>query len=54
MSRVWGMPIVLTVLSLVGLVTGLLADGAADVVSWIGLGVPAAVATWHLVRGMSS
>ena len=50
--QIWGMPIVLTVLSSVGLVIGLLADGLADVVAYVGLGIPIVVAGWHVVRAM--
>lgn len=44
--RLWGMPIVLAVLSAVGLLFGLLGDGWWDAVSWIGLGVPVLVCAW--------
>jgi hypothetical protein len=50
--RVWGMPIALTVLSSVALVIGLLADGVADVVADVGLGIPVVVAGWHVVRAL--
>ena len=51
--QIWGMPVLLTVTSSAALVIGLLADGLADVVAYVGLGVPAAVAAWHLVRAAS-
>lgn len=38
--RVWGMPILLAVISLGGLISALVGDGVWDVVSWIGLGIP--------------
>jgi len=38
---VWAYPIVLTLLSLVGLLSALIGDGVWDWVSWISLGVPA-------------
>jgi hypothetical protein len=44
--RVWPVPIVLGILACIGLVAALVADGFWDVVSWIGLGVPVAVALW--------
>jgi hypothetical protein len=44
--RIWPVPIALGVLTSVGLVAALVADGFWDVVSWIGLGVPVAVALW--------
>ena len=48
--QVWGMPVVLTITSSAGLVVGLLADGAADVVACVGLAVPIAIAAWHAIR----
>jgi len=50
--QIWAMPIVLTVLSSVALVIGLLADGLADVVAYVGLGIPVVVAGWHVIRAM--
>src|SRR5262249_6288473 len=38
--QIWGAPIALAVLSVVGLVSGMLADGLADVVSWLALATP--------------
>jgi hypothetical protein len=46
----WGMPILLGVLTAIGLVAGLLGDGWWDLVSVVGLGTPVAVATWHIVK----
>lgn len=46
--RVWPVPIVLAVLSALGLVAALLGDGFADVVSWIALGVPLVVVVGHV------
>lgn len=45
--RLWGWPLVIGLASGSGLVTALLADGWADWWSWIGLGLPLAVAAWH-------
>jgi hypothetical protein len=42
--RIWKMPVLLGVSTTVGLVAALLADGAGDVLSWLALGLPAAVA----------
>ena len=44
--RLWGAPIVLGVVSAVGLVAAPLGDGAYDAVSWLGLGLPVAVSLW--------
>jgi len=46
----WGMPILLGVLTAVGLVSGLLGDGWWDVVAVIGLAAPVAVGTWHMFK----
>jgi len=46
----WGMPILLGVLTAVGLVAGLLGDGWWDVVAVIGLGAPVAIGAWHMFR----
>ncbi len=44
--RIWPIPIALAILSCVGLVAALVADGVWDAVSWIGLGTPVAVVLW--------
>ncbi|MGO4475315.1 hypothetical protein AB4Z32_03585 [Massilia sp. 2TAF26] len=44
----WGMPILLGVLTAVGLVAGLLGDGWWDVAAVICLGIPVAVGAWHI------
>ena len=49
--QVWGAPIALGVLSAVGLVSALLADGLGDVVSWIALATPIGVALRYGTRG---
>jgi hypothetical protein len=46
----WGMPILLGVLTAVGLVAGLLGDGWWDLVSVAGLGMPVAVGMWHMFK----
>ena len=46
MNRLWTWPIVLGVLTCVGLASALLGDGAWDALSWLTLGVPVAVAGW--------
>lgn len=47
---VWGMPILLGVLTMVGLVSALLGDGIWDTVSAFALGTPVAVGAWHGLR----
>ena len=46
----WGMPIVLGVLTLAGLVAGLLGDGVWDALSVAALAVPVAVGGWHAFK----
>ncbi len=48
--KLWGMPVLLGVLTAIGLVAGLLGDGWWDLVSVAGLGVPVLVAAWHIAR----
>lgn len=47
--RVWTVPIIVAIASLVGLVSGLLGDGVLDWIAWFGLGAAVAVLTWALV-----
>ena len=47
---VWGMPILLGVLTSIGLVSALLGDGIWDLVSAFALGAPVAVGAWHGLR----
>ncbi|WP_428264832.1 hypothetical protein [Haliangium sp.] len=44
--QVWGAPIAIGGVSLIGLSAALLADGMWDVVSWLALTVPVAVGLW--------
>ena len=44
--RIWPIPIALGILTCIGLLAALLADGLWDAVSSIGLGVPLAVGVW--------
>jgi hypothetical protein len=48
--RLWGWPLLLAVVTLVGLVSALLGDGVLDAVAWAGLGLPLALGAWHLLR----
>jgi len=48
--RLWGAPIVLGVLSAIGLLAALLGDGLYDAVSWLGLGLPVAASLWYGLR----
>ncbi|QAY76322.1 hypothetical protein [Sphingosinicella sp. BN140058] len=46
---VFAIPIVLALLSLAGLVVGLIGDGLYDLVSWIALAAPIIAIGWALV-----
>lgn len=48
--KLWGMPILLGVLTALGLVAGLLGDGWWDMVAVTGLGAPVLAGTWHIAR----
>jgi hypothetical protein len=48
--RVWTMPIVLGVLTSIGLVSALVSDDAGDVLSWLTVGAPVGVILWYLPR----
>lgn len=52
--RLWGVPIVLGVLTAIGLVAALLGDGFLDYVSAVALGVPVVLGTWHSLRRQES
>lgn len=47
---IWTAPIVLGVLTIIGLVSALLGDGVWDAVSALALGAVAAVGGWHGLR----
>lgn len=47
----FGIPILLGVLSTVGLISALLGDDIWDALSWIALGVPCAVILWYWFGG---
>lgn len=52
--KLWAWPIALGLLSVGGLVGGLVADGWGDAWAWIGLGIPVLVLGWHLRRHRAS
>jgi hypothetical protein len=54
LRTLWGMPILLGVLTAVGLVAGLLGDGWWDVVAVTSLGVPVLAGAWHMFKPASS
>lgn len=49
-TRIWAMPILLAVLTVIGLVAALLGDGVWDLVSAVTLGAPVAAALWYGLR----
>ena len=49
--HLWAMPILLGVLTTIGLISALLGDGIWDVVSAFALGAPVVVGAWHSLRG---
>jgi hypothetical protein len=48
--RLWGVPVLLGMLTTVGLVAALLGDGFWDMVSGVTLGVPVLLGIWHSLR----
>jgi hypothetical protein len=49
-SQIWGVPILLGVLTTIGLVAALLGDGIWDLVSSVTLGAPVLVGAWYSLR----
>ena len=47
---VWGMPILLGILTIIGLVSALLGDGIWDTVSAFALGTPVLAGAWYGLR----
>lgn len=46
----WGVPILLAILTALGLASALVGDGVWDGVSALALGTPVAVGAWYAVR----
>ena len=51
--QIWGMPIVLGLLTAFGLLSALLGDGIWDALSWVALAIPVLVIIWHIARSQS-
>lgn len=49
-SHIWGMPLLLGAVSLVGLLSALLGNGVWDVVSWLALGFSNGIVLWYVIR----
>lgn len=45
--KIWFWPSVIGLLSLAGLVVGLIYDDLGDVFAWFSLGIPVAVSAWY-------
>lgn len=48
--QIWGIPTLLGVVSLVGLVAALVADGVGDALSWVALTIPVVISVWGFRR----
>jgi hypothetical protein len=48
--RLWGAPIMLAILTAIGLISALLGDGVWDYVSAVALGVPTIACAWYGLR----
>jgi hypothetical protein len=48
--KVWGLPIIIGILSAIGLVSALTGDGFYDLLSWLTLGIPVVLAVWYLIK----
>ena len=47
LRQVFAAPLVLGVLSVIGLTTALVGDGIWDIVSWLFLGIPTVLCLWY-------
>jgi len=48
--RMWGAPILLAILTIIGLLSALLGDGIWDALSAVALGVPVLCCAWYGLR----
>jgi hypothetical protein len=48
--KVFCIPLAIGLLSAAGLFAALLGDGLWDSLSWVGLGIPAAIGSWALLK----
>ena len=48
--KVFGIPLAIGLLSAAGLFAALLGDGVWDSLSWVGLGIPAVIGSWALLK----
>lgn len=54
MRRIWLWPLVVALLSLLGLIAGLVSEGLGDWLSWAALVVPVAIGCHGLARGRAA
>ncbi|WP_313037087.1 hypothetical protein [Stutzerimonas nitrititolerans] len=54
MIRLWLWPVVIALLSALGLIAGLVSDGAGDWLSWTLLAVPVVIGCHGLARGRAA
>jgi hypothetical protein len=52
--QIWGAPLLLAVLTIIGLSSALLGDGVWDLVSAMALGAPVGVGAWYSLRRPST
>ncbi|MEP0708480.1 MAG: hypothetical protein ABJL17_11035 [Parvibaculum sp.] len=50
LGEIFAVPLLLAVVTIVGLVAALLGDGWLDALSWAGLAIPALVIPWAFLR----
>lgn len=51
--RIWPVPILLGVISAIGLIAALLSEGLGDYLGWLTLAIPVAVVLWYAPRRKS-
>lgn len=49
-GEIWGMPLILAVVTTFGLISALLGDDMWDRLSWLALAAPLIVIGWHFTR----
>jgi hypothetical protein len=49
--KLWGMPLLLGLLTTIGLLSALLGDGIWDILSAVALGIPVVIGLWYSLRG---
>ncbi|RMI00719.1 hypothetical protein [Stutzerimonas nitrititolerans] len=54
MIRIWLWPVVIALLSILGLVAGLVSEGPGDWLSWAALAVPVVIGCHGLARGRAA